>query len=191
MNHLMSPTRTVSAVLLLIALGCNDAPELPSEADARAAFALRAEGLSALETALRSEVEATGLDEPRATCAPPDDDACLTALRARDSAVEAARDRLRGRLGAMHPVCAEVTVVSGATGFDPLRAAVNTCDPGTRGDRVEPASGVTIDGFQVGRGVYFLSDADPHPGISVERGFTLGDANATMRLFFYTDGAVP
>lgn len=181
----------LSFLLLVVGIGCTSGPSLPSEAESREAFALRSAELSALETALRREIEATGLVAPADVDAPADEATGLTPLTQRSRAIDAAQARLQTQLTSMHPVCAEVTVVSRATRAEELRASINTCDPGRRGDTIDPSEGVAVSGFQVGRGVYSLAEADFHPGISVERTFTLGDADATLRLFFFTDGTLP
>lgn len=176
---------------LVVGIGCTSGPALPSEAESRAAFALRGADLSGLEAALRREIEATGLTTPAMVCNPPDDGACLTLLGHRYTVIEEAQGRLQARVESLHPVCAEVTVVSRSTRNEDLRVGVNTCDPGRRGDTISARDGVTINGFQLGRGVYSLTSGDFHPGISIERAFTLGNADASMRLYFFTDGSLP
>ncbi|MBK7151486.1 MAG: hypothetical protein IPH72_06940 [Sandaracinaceae bacterium] len=188
----MTRTPAFSILLLLLAgIGCTSGPSLPSEAESREAFALRAAELSALEAAVRREIETAGLAVPADADAPADEATGLTPLTQRYRAIEAAQARLQTLLTSMHPVCAEVMVVSRATRAEELRASINTCDPGRRGDTVAPSDGVAVSGFQVGRGVYSLVGSDFHPGIAVERSFTLGDATTSMRLFFFTDGTVP
>lgn len=186
-------TRTLALFILSLAagIGCTSGPALPSDAESRAAFALRAADLSALEAALRREIEATGLKTPAMVCDPADDAACLTLLGHRYSVIEEAQGRLQARVESLHPVCAEVTVVSRSTRNEDLRVGVNTCEPGRRGDTISASDGVTVGGFRLGRGVYSLTSGDFHPGISVERTFTLGNADATMRLYFFTDGTLP
>jgi len=187
----MTHARALYLLLVVASGGCGNDPSLPSEDEAREAFAHRSSELTELEAALRREITTVGLDSPAAVCSPPDDPACLTVLGQRYRGIEEAQAHLQVLLTRVQPVCAEVTVTSSATRNEDLRASINTCDPGRRGDSVEPSGGVPVSGFQVGRGVYSLAGGDFHPGIAVDRSFTLGNARASMRLFFFSDGTLP
>lgn len=180
--------RLLVFVFVTAASSCDKGPSLPDEADARRAFETRSAELRALETALRTEIGQSGLARERPVCDPPDDPVCLTSQRARDTLVAAGQGRIQRRLDALGAVCAEVTSTSGSGALD-LRASVETCEPGRRGDSIAPSDGTTIDGFRVGRGVYSRRDHVFRPGIAVERRFTVGDANASIVVFLFTDGA--
>jgi hypothetical protein len=187
----MTHSRALLVLLVVAGLGCTSGPSLPSEAESREAFELREPELVALEAAIRRAIEASGLVRPAMVCDPVDDTVCLMLLGQRHHIIQESEEELQARVSSLHPVCAEVSVVSGATRIEDLRVGVNTCDPGRRGDSVEPEDGVVVSGFHVGRGVYSLAEGDFHPGFAVERTFTLGNATTTMRLFFFTDGTVP
>lgn len=91
----------------------------------------------------------------------------------------------------MQPICAELSITSVSRKSLDLRASINTCEPGRRGDSVAPANGLPIGEFRVGRGVYFQKHNAFHPGIAVERAFTQRDAKASIVLYFFTDGTTP
>ena len=76
----MTRAPAFSILLLLAGIGCTSGPSLPSEAESREAFALRAAELSALEAAVRREIETAGLAVPADADAPADEATGLTPL---------------------------------------------------------------------------------------------------------------